>query len=142
MNLKYFTIEEMCKSSEAKSRGISNMPTPKQEEKLRILIFELLDPIRSIYGRPIVVSSGYRSEALNNAIGGSKASQHCKCQAADLQCSNINELWEICKQFELDQCIFETDDRSGKLKTWIHISYDKGNNRRKYFKMHNGKTTK
>lgn len=140
MELKYFTIAEMCKSAEAKSRGIDNIPTLEHENNLRTLIFELLDPIRSIYGRPITVSSGYRSEAVNKAIKGSNGSLHLKGMAADLQCSNINELWEICKDFEFDQLIKETDDRSGKLKEWIHISYSKGKNRKQCFKMHNGVT--
>ena len=74
--MKHFTIEEMTESSTAKAKDIDNTPSQEILAKLQKLIEAILDPLREWYGKPIRVNSGYRCEALNEAIGGSKTSQH------------------------------------------------------------------
>ena len=83
--MKYFTIEEMTKSSTAKAKDIDNTPSQEILVKLQKLIEAILDPLREWYGKPIKVNSGYRCEALNKAVG-SKAnnSQHLYGEAADI----------------------------------------------------------
>ena len=73
--MKYFTIKEMCSSSTAQAKGIDNTPTAETISNLTELINNVLDPLREMYGKPIRVSSGYRSEQLNRNVNGSKSSQ-------------------------------------------------------------------
>jgi uncharacterized protein YcbK (DUF882 family) len=74
--MKYFTIKELTKSGTALRHGINNTPDKKSLRNLEKLIDFILDPLREAYGKPIVVSSGYRCEKLNRIVGGAKTSQH------------------------------------------------------------------
>ena len=104
---------------------------------------KILQPLRDKLG-PIRINSGYRSEDLNKAIGGSGISQHCKGQAADLNImikgkSNNKLIFDAVLEMNLDfdQMINEFD------YSWIHISYNKDNNRKQLleaYKNENGKT--
>ena len=82
---KNFTYEELVNSATAKRLKIDNTPNEEQKEKLKRLAVEILQPIRDKYGKPIVVTSGFRCAKLNNAVGGAKTSQHCKGEAADIR---------------------------------------------------------
>ena len=86
MNLsKHFTLDELIKSATAQRKGIDNFPTAEHLENLRDLVEQILEPLRVHYGRPIIITSGYRCEKLNKAVGGSKTSQHCLGMAADIR---------------------------------------------------------
>lgn len=126
--MKYFTIEEMTKSSTATAKGIDNTPTKEVENNLIKLIEAVLDPLREWYGKPIRVNSGYRCEALNNAIGGAKNSQHTTGMAADIDTGSVEEnkkLFDYIKDnLEFDQLIDE------KHLSWVHASYHENNNRK------------
>lgn len=74
---QYFTIEELCASDTAKKKSIDNRPSPNLVNELQKTI-DFLNPIREAWGSPIKVTSGYRSEALNRAVGGVSNSSHCK----------------------------------------------------------------
>lgn len=122
--MKYFTIEEMTKSSTATAKGIDNTPSKDIEAKLQKLIEAVLDLLREWYGKPIRVNSGYRCEALNESIGGSKTSQHCLGEAADITAGSKEEnekLFNYIKDnLPFDQLINESDF------SWIHVSYREG----------------
>lgn len=122
--MKRFTIEEMTESSTAKAKDIDNTPSQEILAKLQKLIEAILDPLREWYGKPIRVNSGYRCEALNEAIGGSKTSQHCLGEAADITAGSKEEnkkLFEYIKDnLPFDQLINESDF------SWIHVSYREG----------------
>lgn len=139
--MKYFSIGELCRSNVADLKGIPNHPNVAQKLNMEKLIDRVLDPIRSLYGKPIYVNSGFRSESLNKAVGGAKNSQHMKGQAADITAGNPRDnktLWEIIKfleqegDIEYDQCINEKPifvKGIGECPSWIHISYNEDNNR-------------
>lgn len=94
MNLSQnFTLEEMLDSATARTRKIENKPSPIQLQNLSRLCKDLLQPIRDKFGAPITVTSGFRSETLNNALRGSKTSQHLKGEAADIICNDNHKLW-------------------------------------------------
>lgn len=71
---KNFTLEEMTKSATAQRLGINNAPKVDEVDNLKKLCEKILQPLREEYKKPIIVSSGFRSEKLNNAVGGSSTS--------------------------------------------------------------------
>ena len=75
--MKYFTLKELTRSTTATAKGIDNTPTPEVEKNLTLLVDNVLDKLREIYGKPITVNSGYRCPELNKAVGGSATSDHC-----------------------------------------------------------------
>ena len=127
--MSYFTIKELSKSSTAEKLGIDNTPTPEIRAKLNTLI-SALDKIREQYGKPIIVTSGYRCPELNKAVGGVKSSQHVKGEAADLVGRNDNEtrkIFETAKALgNFDQLLYE---KNSKGSIWVHISYKASGNR-------------
>jgi len=113
---KYFTLEELTVTN----TGLKNIPTADDIERLRLLVTNVLDPIREIYGKPIKVNSGYRSEAVNAKVKGSATSQHKIGEAADITCPDNKKLFQIIKQHTtFDQLINEQNLR------WIHVSFTK-----------------
>lgn len=133
MNLtKNFTLEELCSSPTAKRLGIPNVPSATGKSKLSMLAKNILQPIRDAYGKPIVVTSGYRCVKANEAVGGAKNSDHVYCCAADIRSvsdtvEDNKKLWEVVvnlwKQSRLPmlkQCINEFNF------DWIHVAYQDG----------------
>lgn len=127
--MRNFTIQELTASTTAAAKKINNDPTPEAEKNLKLLVDEVLDPLRDAYGKPIRVNSGYRSPALNTAVKGSKTSQHVKGQAADITGGNKDEnkkLFELAQELNLPYCQLIDE----KNFSWVHISYDKNNVKR------------
>jgi hypothetical protein len=131
----HFTIEELCASDTAKARGISNKPNTEQIINLVYLAANVLEPLRVAMNEPIKIGSGFRSPALNKAVGGVGNSQHMKGQAADL-CIDGNiekgKRWfnYIRQHLPFDQLIWE---HNAKGSYWVHVSFvhpDFGRNRR------------
>ena len=126
----YFTPDELIHSDTADRLGIDNSPTSEAIQCIDDLVTNVLDRLRSEWGRPIIITSGYRCKELNVAVGGARNSQHLKGQAADIVSDDFDEFRRFvcrwCKGNEFDQCIFE----HGGGKEWIHISYVEGRNRR------------
>jgi len=117
----HFTYGEMTISDIAERRGIINQPNETQVTNLKNLCGKILEPIRTYFGKVMIVSSGFRSPELNKAIGGSETSQHMQGEAADFiiiskELDAIYE-WVILKSaLDYDQIIHE-------FNRWIHISY-------------------
>ena len=130
--MKYFSIEELTASTEARKMGIDNTPTPDAMTNLGELVEAVLDPLREKYGYPIHVISGYRCPRLNKAVGGSATSQHMTGEAADIYVGNYKERSELFSiiyyLLPYDQLIWEKGD--DEAPAWIHVSYREGNNRR------------
>lgn len=131
MNLsKHFTLDEMIKSPTAQRLGIENVPDAEQLENLRDLVEQILEPLRVHYGRPIIVTSGFRCPKLNKAVGGSSTSQHAKGQAVDIRSvsdrrDDNKEIFDMILEMKLpfDQLINEYD------YDWVHVSYSPRNRR-------------
>ncbi len=137
---KNFTLAELTASNTSKRLGISNMPDKEGIHKLRLLATELLQPLRNAVG-PLRVTSGYRSESLNKAIGGSNKSQHTKCEAVDLQFVKRGRMDNmrifnaiVTLGLDFDQLILEfggaTAEKDSDNPDWIHISWKIKENRR------------
>lgn len=124
---KHFKFSELF----ATSHG-SNIPPPGVLvdiiDSLDALCLNVLEPARELYGFPIYVNSGYRTPAVNIAVGGDSNSQHMKGEAVDITTGTIagnKKLFDIiAKNCDFDQLISE-----GKLK-WIHVSFSKDINRK------------
>ncbi len=126
--MKYFTIKELISSSTATQHNINNTPTKEIEENLKALVDNVLDPLREAYGKPIIVTSGYRCEKLNTLLKGSKTSQHRFGQAADIKTSldtptENKKLFDLVQKLNLpfDQLIDEYNFN------WVHVSYSPRN---------------
>ena len=131
----HFTIEELYASETAKRLGIDNKPSVQKMINLVYLAANVLEPLRVAMGEPVKISSGYRCEKLNKAVGGVYNSQHLKGQAADICIDGDmakGRRWfnYIRDHLPFDQLIWE-HDKSGTY--WIHVSFvypDFGKNRR------------
>lgn len=126
--LRYFSPEEMTHSGYAQRHGMANEPTSQEQwDALQALGEAVLDPARERLGAPITINSGYRSVAVNRAIGGAHGSQHTKGEAVDVTCANNARLLEVLRGLPYDQLITYIDKR-GAIR-WIHVSYRATGNR-------------
>lgn len=124
--MKYFTMNEMTASATAKRLGIPNVPSWREAENLRLLVDNVLDPLREAWGKPIIVTSGFRSRMLNNIVGGASNSQHTTGMAADIRTlsdfpQDNEKLFDLAQELDLpfDQLIDEY------RYNWVHISYSR-----------------
>lgn len=122
--MKYFTIKELCDSNTAKSKGIDNTPSEEVKENLEKLVDNVLDPLREWYGKPIYISSGYRSQELNRAIGGVSNSFHTKGYAADIDMGEKDDNQPIFDYIK-DNLPFVELGWEGNGR-WIHVAYIEG----------------
>lgn len=123
---KNFTLDEFVRSATAERLGIENSPSWEDVLNLDKLVDRILQPLRTAWGRPINVTSGFRCSRLNKAVGGVATSAHLKGNAADIQPSDMREFdkftqfiasWIQRTGIRYDQIIIE---RSGNSR-WVHI---------------------
>lgn len=140
---EHFTLEEFLASNTATRKKIDNTPSQTIISHLKELATQIIEPLRLAWGSGIIVSSGYRCEKLNKAVGGSSTSAHLTGWAADLVPSNgdiegfkkfvIN--WLKTKKIKFDQYINETT----KSAQWVHIAlYNKSKQQRKQYLRYKG----
>lgn len=135
---KNLTLKEAIKSNTATRLGIDNMPEQWEINNLRAVAENVFQPVRDHFGIPIGVSSGYRSKALNRAIGGSKYSQHMIGEALDIDAdiyggvTNAEIFNYIKNNLEWDQMIWEFGDDDEP--NWVHVSYKEAGRNRKQIK--------
>lgn len=137
------TLAEVSKSQTATRRSIDNTPEGEHLTNLITLANNVFQPIREHFGQPITVSSGYRAQELNRAIGGAHkmikgeyvaTSQHCKGEAIDIDNdsrdypSNKDIFYYIYDHLDFDQLIFEFG--SIENPSWVHVSYKSEGNRK------------
>jgi len=130
MNLsEHFTLRELTRSQTAERLGIDNSPDSAEIIRLTRIAKDILEPIRMTFDVPFSPSSGFRCQELNDRIGGSATSQHCKGEAADIEIPGVSnlELARWCQDnLNFDQLILEC--WNGKPDSgWVHISKIEGN---------------
>lgn len=126
---RHFMLSEFTKSSTAEALGIDNTPNLEIVCNLQQLCFHVLEPMRNWFDVPITISSGYRSQALNKAVGGVPNSQHLTGQAVDIHLRSIEEgrqWFEYLMDQNFDQLLWEKDSCG---HTWIHVSWNGSRNR-------------
>ena len=122
---KFFTLPELCTSERAKDLHLVNVPDFEDIQKLLYLCEHVLDPLREAWGKPLKVTSAFRTPALNSAIGGAKNSQHmcdgpwaaCDIDPGDLE--DVKALADLAHRTVMyDQLIIEGVGGG----SWLHIS--------------------
>ena len=119
-----FTLSELITSQTATRKGLDNIPSALGIECLKVLCTELLQPIRDIVAKPITINSGYRSPAVNAAVGGSHTSAHKYGYAADINCYAYGTPKQFAalivkelraRNIKFDQVILE-------FGQWVHVA--------------------
>ena len=129
-----FTMAEFIKSDTADRLGIDNTPEGEHLENAKALFENVVQKVRDHFG-PTVINSGYRCPELNEAVRGSKTSQHCHGEAADIEVPGVANgdlaQW-IVDNLEFDQVILEFYTPGEPSSGWVHVTYKKdGSNRNK-----------
>ena len=129
---KNFTLAEFTKSQTATRRGIDNTPEGEHLEAAKELFENVVQAVRDKFGLT-VINSGYRGPELNEAVGGSAKSQHCKGEAVDIECPG-NSNYDVAKWIEdtldFDQLILEFYTPGIPDSGWVHVSYKTEGNRK------------
>jgi zinc D-Ala-D-Ala carboxypeptidase len=125
-----FTLNELTQSETALRKGLDNAPTQDIISALQLLAVNVLQPIRDHYDKGVKVNSGYRSPEVNASVGGSKTSDHCKGQAADIEIpgvANAELAAYIRDELQFTQLILEFYTPGVPDSGWVHVSYDPAN---------------
>ena len=130
----HFTLDEMTVSQLAARDGFDNNPPPEARANLQLLC-GALEQVRALFGAPIIVSSGFRSEKVNRLIGGATNSQHVQGLAADFTVVEVSPRETVRRISDsavpFDQLILEFD-------RWVHLSVARGTPRRQVLTMRKG----
>ena len=125
-----FTLSEMVKSETALRHGMDNTPGEVEIENLKRLCEQVLQPVRDHFKTGVKVNSGFRHPEVNAKVGGSKTSDHCKGQAADIEIPGIPNadlaVW-IMENLTYTQLILEFYTPGVPDSGWVHVSYDPAN---------------
>jgi len=134
------TLDELTKSQISERKGINNNPNPQQIDNLKALAVNILQPVRSHFDKPLIISSGFRCAQLCVEIGSSVNSQHVAddgAAAADFEIPGVDNLelaiW-IKNNLDIDQGILEFYREGEPTSGWIHCSYAKEGNRNQWLK--------
>ena len=143
---EHITYAEATVSNKAKQLGISNTPNERELRAMKLLAETIFEPLRKWYGKPIQVTSFFRSAKINKAIGGvqrgNTVSQHSRGEAVDIDTTSDNrKLFDYIKDnLPFDQLIWENGDDN--VPGWVHVSYSEVRNRKQVLRAvrKNGKT--
>ena len=139
-----FSLLEFTKSQTALRQGIDNTPGEEHLASAKELFANVVQPVRDNFG-PTVINSGYRGPTLNEAVGGSSKSQHCKGEAVDIECpgvANYDVASWIESNLDFDQLILEFYTPGIPDSGWVNVSYKTEGNRKSVLTAmkENGKT--
>jgi hypothetical protein len=116
---QHFTLEEFCISQEAVRSGIDNTPSPEVVANL-LRLAKMLEKVRELLKKPIHISSGYRSLALNARIGGSPKSAHLDGRAADFICPEFGTPYVVAKKIAAARLGY--DQMIHEYGRWVHLA--------------------
>ena len=144
---KHFKLSEFTKSQVATRNGIKNIPGSGDIKNLGNVAYEILEPVRAKFEKPVMINSGFRCLELNRKIGSSDSSQHTKGMACDFEIigvPNIQVAYWIENNCDFDQLILEfwSNDKDEPNAGWIHVSYNEKGTNRKQVLTFDGKSYK
>lgn len=115
----HFRLSELT----ATQTGLPNTPNNDAVCNLAALAHYILEPLREYMGEAVVITSGYRSAAVNRAVGGVSNSQHLTGCAADIRVGSYSRAMKMFAflrgLYYVDQCLFE----QSKTAKWLHVSF-------------------
>ena len=121
---EFFSLTELIKSSTATKHHIDNTPPADVIRNLQYGVDMVLDPLRRIYGKPIIITSGYRCQKLNTLVGGVSNSWHTQGNAADIHVASLTEATKLFSNLQkipsVDTVLFE-HSTSGQ---WLHVQWN------------------
>lgn len=117
---KHFSVEELTFSDTGTRLGLNNSPPQEVYFNLARLSSELLELVRDVIGKPLIITSGYRSLEVNTAIGGAKTSEHMDGRAADFKVAGMTP-YEVCRKLEVIKWL-EYNQLIHEFGVWTHIS--------------------
>ena len=133
INSEFFSLDELIKSSTATKHHIDNTPPPDVLKNLQYGVDMVLDPLRRIYGKPIIITSGYRCPKLNTLVGGVSNSWHTQGNAADIHVASLTEATKLFSNLQkipsVDTVLFE---HSGSGQ-WLHVQWNIAKTPRHHF---------
>ena len=128
-----FTLTELCKSKTAEAHRINNEPSATIVRNLQYGVDMVLQPLRNLYGKPIIITSGYRCQELNKLVGGVPNSYHTFGNAADIHVSGEEEakvIFNLLRSLpSVDTVLFE----HSKSSIWLHVQWDMTKTPRHHF---------
>lgn len=116
---EHFTLDEMTVSQEAARRNVPNIPAEQHIAAMKELCAHVLEPLRKAAGRPVVISSGYRSPTVNVLVGGGNTSDHCLGRAADIIIPGQSSI-DTCKLILKLNLPFK--QLINEFSSWTHVS--------------------
>tara|TARA_R110002050_G_scaffold47938_3_gene111622 strand:+ start:281 stop:739 length:459 start_codon:yes stop_codon:yes gene_type:complete len=143
---KHVSMKEGVYSITAKRLGLNNTPTEDHIKNMELLCEKVFEPLRAHVNGPIKINSFYRGAELNEAVGGSSKSQHCRGQAMDIDdtysyMSNADMYEYIKNNLNFDQMIWEFGTIGNP--DWVHVSYvNAKDNRNRCLKAYKDKDNK
>lgn len=130
---EFFSLAELIKSSTATKHHIDNTPPADVIKNLQYGVDMVLDPLSRIYGKPIVITSGYRCQKLNTLVGGVSNSWHTQGNAADIHVDSLAEATKLFSNLQkipsVDTVLFE---HSGTGQ-WLHVQWNMAQTPRHHF---------
>lgn len=128
---EHFSLEELTISQAAERAGIDNTPNAEILNTMINVLVPGLELVRSILGKPMHINSGYRSEAVNALIHGSRTSQHMLGEAADFICPQYGTPYDVCKllQRRKDAILYDQLLLEFGVSGWTHVSFVHSNPR-------------
>lgn len=138
-----FTTQEVTRSETAQRLKIDNCLSIEMLDNAYCFARAVLQPLREHIGRPFIISSWYRCKALNEAVGGTRNSAHTRATAIDFVISGLTALQtyetvlNALKTLRLpyDQLIYESFTKDGETTQWVHLGWERENNRYENFKL-------
>lgn len=131
--MKYFSFNEFERSQAAYKYGLDNSIPAALKNNIAALVDNVLDPLREAWGKPITVTSGYRSQTVNKLVGGVATSHHLKGMAADITAGGTIEnrkLYDLVQKLNLPYTQLIGNRYDFK---WLHIGYDPNDKRHEAF---------
>lgn len=130
MNLN-FKMSELIYSEKAIENNINNMPDINSLDNMLNLIYYCLQPVRDLIKKPMNITSGFRNPLVNRLVNGEENSQHKMGQAADFIVKGMTpaQIVDVIRKSNIDY-----DQLINEYDSWVHISYNKGKNRKQVLK--------
>lgn len=132
-NSEFFSLSELVKSSTANRLHIDNTPNDEVIRNLQYGTNMVLDPLRKLFGKPIIITSGFRCPQLNKVVGGVANSWHMQGNAADIRVDSqedAKQKFELLKLLpSVDTCLFEHTKKS----CWLHVQWNMSKTPRHHF---------